>query len=111
VRLALETGKPIVPFAFVGGGEALPTIMNLYSLGKLMGVPYIPISPWLLPVPRPAEFQLLFSEPIHFEGSEDMEDERIQSLVEKVKARIAKLIRQGRDLREGRIAESELELK
>ncbi|MFW5875271.1 MAG: lysophospholipid acyltransferase family protein [Myxococcota bacterium] len=111
MRLALETGKPIVPFAFVGGGEAVPTVTNLYALGKLMGVPYIPLTPWLLPLPKPCEFQLLFSEPMVFEGTGNEDDERIQTYVEQVKARIAKLIKQGRDLREGRISESELELK
>lgn len=111
MRLALQTGRPIVPFAFVGGGEAVPTVMNLYTLGKLMGVPYLPVTPWLLPIPKPAEFQLLFSEPMYFEGTGEEDDERIGTYVEQVKARIARLIKQGRDLREGRISESELELK
>ncbi|MFW6067738.1 MAG: lysophospholipid acyltransferase family protein [Myxococcota bacterium] len=111
IRLALETGKPVVPFAFVGGGEAVPTMVNLYSLGKLLGIPYIPLTPWLVPFPRPSEFQLLFSEPMWFDGAGDEDDERIQTYVEQVKARIGKLIKQGRDLREGRISESELELK
>jgi 1-acyl-sn-glycerol-3-phosphate acyltransferase len=110
VRLALETGKPIVPFAFVGAGEAVPTVANLYAIGKLLGVPYIPVTPWLLPVPRPAEFQLLFGAPMAMEGTGNEDDQHIQLMVEKVKARIARLIKQGRDLREGRIAESDLEL-
>ena len=28
VRLALKTKTPIVPFGFLGGGEAMPTIAN-----------------------------------------------------------------------------------
>src|SRR5262249_26933115 len=46
VRLALETKTPIVPFSFIGGGEAIPTIANAYSLGKLFGAPYVPITPY-----------------------------------------------------------------
>jgi 1-acyl-sn-glycerol-3-phosphate acyltransferase len=110
VRLALETGKPVVPFAFVGAGEAMPTITNLYGLGKLLGVPYIPVTPWVLPVPRPAEFQLLFGAPVVIEGTGHEDDQHVQLLVEKVKARIARLIKQGRDLRQGRISEADLEL-
>ena len=36
----METRTPIIPFGFVGGGDAVPTIANLYRLGKLFGVPY-----------------------------------------------------------------------
>lgn len=109
-RLALETGKPVVPFAFVGAGEAVPTMANLYTLGKLLGVPYIPLTPWVLPLPRPTEFQLLFGAPMVLEGTGREDDQHIEQLVESVKARIARLIKQGRDLREGRISETDLEL-
>ena len=44
MRLALKTKSPIVPLGFIGGGEAVPTIMNSSTLGKLMGVPYVPIT-------------------------------------------------------------------
>ncbi|MGH7293650.1 MAG: lysophospholipid acyltransferase family protein, partial [Polyangiaceae bacterium] len=43
VRLALKTNTPIVPFAVLGGSEAFPTVANAYKLGRLLGVPYIPI--------------------------------------------------------------------
>ena len=37
-----KTKTPIVPFAFIGGGEAIPTVVNSYALGKLFGAPYVP---------------------------------------------------------------------
>src|SRR5262249_3447822 len=43
LRLALETKTPILPFAFVGGGEAIPTVFNAVGLGKLVGAPYVPV--------------------------------------------------------------------
>src|SRR4030095_7790311 len=49
IRLALKTGTPIVPLGFAGGGEAFPTVVNSYALGRLMGVPYLPVTPYLLP--------------------------------------------------------------
>ncbi len=45
VRLALKTKSPIIPFGFLGGGAAIPPIPNAYALGKLVGVPYIPVTP------------------------------------------------------------------
>ena len=34
VRLAMKTKTPIVPFAFLGGGEAIPTISNACRSGS-----------------------------------------------------------------------------
>jgi len=95
VRLALATGTPIVPFAFIGGGEAIPTVMNLYRLGRLMGAPYIPVTPWLLPLPRRVPLAIHYGEPIKLTGSPTDEDSVIERHVAQVKDRIAKLIEKG----------------
>jgi 1-acyl-sn-glycerol-3-phosphate acyltransferase len=108
MRLALETKTPIVPFGFVGAGEAMPTIANLYSIARLVGIPYIPVTRYLLPVPRPTVFQLLFGKPIVFEGSGTESDDEIEARVEQVKGTIAELVRQGRALREKKITAEEL---
>jgi len=110
MRLALETKSPIVPFGFVGGGEALPTIANLTRLGRVFGVPYIPVSKWILLVPRPTRFQLLYGKPMHFEGTGHERDEVVVAMVDQVKDRIGDLIRQGRRLREKEISEEDLVL-
>ncbi len=111
MRLALKTQTPIVPVAFVGGGEAIPTVMNLYKLGQLMGVPYIPVTPYLFPLPKPARLQLLYSEAMVFEGDGTEADEVILGYVEQVRARIAWLIEQARALRDGSMKPEELELR
>ena len=95
MRLALATGTPIVPFAFLGGGEAIPTVMNLYRIGKLLGAPYIPVTPWLLPVPRRVPLDIYYGEPMHFTGSETEEDAVIEGYVDQVKDRIAHMIEDG----------------
>lgn len=92
VRLALSTQTPIVPFAFIGGGEAIPTVLNLYKIGKLLGAPYIPVTPWLLPLPRRVPLKIVYSEPIRLQGSASDEDAVIEGHVETVKQRIAALI-------------------
>lgn len=101
VRLAMKMKTPIVPFAFLGGGEAIPTIANAYTLGRLFGVPYIPLTPWILPTPLPAKLEIHFSEPMTFEGSGSEEDEVVFGHVERVKDRIASLIEIGRKRRKG----------
>ena len=110
MRLALETGSPIIPFGFVGGGEALPTIANLKRLGRMFGVPYIPVTKWGLLVPKPTRFQLLYGKPMVFEGTGHERDEVVSAKVEQVKERIHILIRQGRALRDKVISEDELVL-
>lgn len=110
MRLALETKSPIIPFGFVGGGEALPTVANLKTLGRLIGVPYIPVTKWGLLVPKPTRFQLLYGKPMVFEGSGHERDEVCGAMVDEVKTRISDLIRQGRQLREKNITEADLVL-
>jgi len=102
LRLALQTRSPIVPFAFVGGGEAIPTFFNSKLLGRLVGAPYVPFTPYLLPVPLPVKLVLEIGEPMRFEGTGDEEDHVIDEKVAQVKARVAELIALGRAHREGR---------
>jgi len=99
VRLALKTKTPIIPFAFLGGGDAVPTVLNLYKLGRLMGVPYIPVTRYLLPIPRRVSLQVYYSEPMVFEGSGDEEDDVICGYVDQVKRRIAEMIAEGESTR------------
>lgn len=111
VRLALQTRTPIVPFAFVGGGEAVPTIANLYKLGRLFGVPYVPVTPWGVAVPLPVTLQLLYGAPIVLEGDPDDTDDVIIGHVERIKRRITDLIAQARQVRDGKRKETDLELR
>ncbi len=101
VRLALKTKTPIVPLGFVGGGEAVPTVMNSRTLGKLMGVPYVPITPYLLAAPLPAKLVVHYGKPLVFEGTGDEEDAVIKGYVDEVKARIADLVAAARADRAG----------
>ncbi len=99
VRLALQTNTPIVPFAFLGGGEAVPTIANLEGIGKLFGVPYIPVTPYLIAAPLPVSVSVHFGEPMQLEGTGAEDDGVIGAMVDRVKARIASLIEEGRSAR------------
>ncbi|QBR92533.1 lysophospholipid acyltransferase family protein [Nocardioides euryhalodurans] len=70
VSAALRTGVPIVPLSVVGAEEIYPLVGNVPSLARLLGMPYIPVTPffpWLGPlglVPLPSKWLLEFGEPI-----------------------------------------------
>lgn len=105
VRIALRTGAAIVPVAFIGGEEAVPTIWHWRSLARLIGAPYVPITPYILPIPRPVRCEIHCGEPMRFEGSGDEPDDVIQDCVDRVRDRIAGLIEEGRASRRRRLSE------
>ena len=102
VRIALRSGAPIVPFAFVGGEEAIPTVYHARRLARMMRAPYVPITPYGLPIPLPIQCSLHFGEPLHFEGDGTEPDHVIEGYVAQVKERIAGLIDEGRRMRHTR---------
>jgi 1-acyl-sn-glycerol-3-phosphate acyltransferase len=81
VSAALRTGVPIVPLSVVGAEEIYPLVGNIPSLARLLGVPYIPITPffpWLGPlgmVPLPSKWLLEFGEPIRTDEYDAVEAE------------------------------------
>jgi 1-acyl-sn-glycerol-3-phosphate acyltransferase len=70
VSAAMRTGVPIVPCSVVGAEEIYPLVGNIPSLARLLGVPYIPITPFfpllgpLGMVPLPSKWLIEFGEPI-----------------------------------------------
>lgn len=101
MRLALQTGSPIIPMGVLGGGAAVPTVTNLYRVGKLLGVPYLPVTPYLIPFPLPVSVEVHYGEPLRFEGTGDEEDHVVEGYVEVVKQRINELIQRRRQERWG----------
>jgi 1-acyl-sn-glycerol-3-phosphate acyltransferase len=94
MRLALQTGTPIVPVSIVGSEEQQPGLANLAGVGKLLGMPALPITPsfpLLGPLgllPMPVKYRMYFGEPLHFEGDPSEDDRHIQERVDIVKAAI-----------------------
>ncbi|WP_371405397.1 acyltransferase family protein [Kribbella sp. NBC_00662] len=70
VSAAMRTGVPIVPCSIVGAEEIYPLVGNIASLARLLGVPYIPITPFfpllgpLGLIPLPSKWLIEFGEPI-----------------------------------------------
>lgn len=107
MRIALQTKSPIIPFAFVGGEEAMPVIYHAQPLAKLLGIPYIPIPKHIVPLPKPEYCQIIYGEPLYFEGNGTERDAIIQEYVNEVKSQITALINLGRQRREERLLEAE----
>ena len=83
VSAALRTGKPIIPVSIVGAEEIYPLIGSSKALSRLLGLPYVPITPtfpWLGPlgaIPLPSKWIIEFGEPIetaHLGGQAAAED-------------------------------------
>jgi 1-acyl-sn-glycerol-3-phosphate acyltransferase len=70
VSAALATGVPIVPCSIVGAEETYPMVGNFASLARLLGLPYLPMTPtfpWLGPlglIPLPSKWIIEFGAPI-----------------------------------------------
>ncbi len=70
VSAALRTGVPIIPCSIVGAEETYPMIGNAKTLARVLGLPYLPITPTfpllgpLGAVPLPSKWIIEFGEPI-----------------------------------------------
>ncbi|MEV6285356.1 lysophospholipid acyltransferase family protein [Kribbella sp. NPDC051770] len=77
VSAAMRTGVPIVPCSIVGAEEIYPLVGNIASLARLLGVPYIPVTPFfpllgpLGMVPLPSKWLIEFGEPIRTDDFPD----------------------------------------
>jgi 1-acyl-sn-glycerol-3-phosphate acyltransferase len=78
VSAALRTGVPIIPVSIVGAEEIYPMIGNLKTLARLLGLPYVPVTPTfpllgpLGAIPLPSKWLIEFGEPIptdHYESA------------------------------------------
>jgi 1-acyl-sn-glycerol-3-phosphate acyltransferase len=77
VSAAVRTGVPIIPCSVVGAEEIYPLVGDLPALARLLGVPYIPITP-LFPllgplglVPLPSKWLIEFGEPIRTDSYDE----------------------------------------
>ncbi len=98
MRLALETGTPIVPVAVVGAEEQYPTIWNAKSVARLLGLPAVPIAPTMFVtagLPLPVKYRIYFGRPMAFEGDPDDDETVVGAQVGQVKDAIAALLDRG----------------
>ena len=70
VSAALRSGVPIIPCSIVGAEEIYPIVGNVKVLARLLGFPYMPVTPFfpllgpLGLIPLPSKWIIEFGEPI-----------------------------------------------
>lgn len=105
MRLAIETGTPIVPVAVIGAEEQYVNVGNLRWAARALGVPVVPVVPqWVMPggqLPLPTKYRLHFGEPMRFRGDPDEEDAIIEEKVWIVKQTIQSMLNRGLKERKG----------
>jgi 1-acyl-sn-glycerol-3-phosphate acyltransferase len=74
VEIAMRAGVPIVPIAVVGSEEAMPILFRIPALGRLLRLPYFPVTanmvamgPLGILVPFPAKLKLRVMDPVTFD--------------------------------------------
>jgi len=104
VRLALETGTPIVPVAVIGGEEQYPSIADFKPLARLLKMPAFPVMPQVffgMIAPLPTKYRLYFGDPFRFSGDPDDDDSAIEEKVWLVKSTIQSMVNRGLRERKG----------
>jgi 1-acyl-sn-glycerol-3-phosphate acyltransferase len=101
VELALRTGAPIVPCAVVGSEEIYPKLGELPILARLLGAPYMPVTPTfpllgpLGAIPLPSRWRIAFGAPLELGGlgPEDADDRAtVLEIAEDVRSRIQGMV-------------------
>jgi 1-acyl-sn-glycerol-3-phosphate acyltransferase len=91
-RLALSLDVPVVPVAVVGAEEIYPLVGRAEGIGRLMGMPYVPITPFfpilglLGAVPLPTKWYIRFGKPLRL-GPVDDESRVLRARIEAVALR------------------------
>lgn len=101
VKLCINTKSPLIPVGIVGAEEIHPIIFKSNMLAKLIGVPYIPITP-TFPlmglfglIPLPSKWAIHFGKPLNFSKYKKMPDElTIHRLSENVRGEIQDILKE-----------------
>ncbi len=105
VALALRTAAPLVPVAVIGAEEIHPIIAKWQWLARMIGLPYVPLTPtfpWLGVLgllPLPSKWRIVFGDPIdltalHGGGAHD-DDLLVNRLKEQIRERIQRMVVDG----------------
>jgi 1-acyl-sn-glycerol-3-phosphate acyltransferase len=96
-ELAIRHQAPIVPVGVVGGEEQMPALFTSRRLGRLFGLPVMPVP--AVPVPLPVRYHLRYGSPIpvHEEYSKADADDPlvVAEVAERVKLAVDALLKEG----------------
>jgi 1-acyl-sn-glycerol-3-phosphate acyltransferase len=102
VRLALRYHAPIVPVAVIGAEEIYPLVGRVRAVGQLLGIPYLPVTPFfpllgpLGMIPLPTKWTIRFGKPIILStGTQHRPDgTAVRAMAERTRERVQQMVRQ-----------------
>lgn len=104
-ELAIRYSAPVVPVALVGPEEQMPQLFRLERVGKLLGLPYLPVP--ATPLPLPVRYRVLYGPPIPTDRDYRPEQADDPAVVREASMRVrdavAALIAEGLRRRGGRL--------
>jgi 1-acyl-sn-glycerol-3-phosphate acyltransferase len=102
MRLALETGVPIVPVAVIGAEEQYISFGNLEPVARALNLPVLPVVPQVLlgGLPLPTKYHIRFGEPMRFHNA-ITDDDGIEENVFLIKRTIQSMLDEGLKSRKG----------
>jgi len=101
VRMSLKFSAPVVPVAVVGAEETYPLIARIPSLGRMIGAPYLPVTPFfpflgvLGAVPLPTKWYIRFGRPLTFDdlaGRRRLQKPAVQAKANEVRQIIQRML-------------------
>jgi 1-acyl-sn-glycerol-3-phosphate acyltransferase len=101
VRVALESGVPLVPVGIVGPEEAHPILFKWGTPGRVVGLPFLPVTPTfpllgpLGALPLPTKWVIRIGDPIdleHLAPDASTDELLVSRLTEELRARVQDLV-------------------
>ncbi len=94
-RICAQMGVDILPLAVIGAEEFFPYVYQAKKLAKLVGLPALPISANLIPLPSPVDIYIGRPIKIPKALNQDSSDFKIREEVNKVEQTIQEMISKG----------------
>ena len=101
IKLAIQTGVPIIPTAIIGSEEIHPIVFASEQIARPLGIPFFPLTPtfpWLGPlglIPLPTKWRIIFGKPVslkRYKKSDAGKEKIVEKLTEEVRTKIQKMI-------------------
>jgi 1-acyl-sn-glycerol-3-phosphate acyltransferase len=109
VRVALESGVPLVPVGVVGAEEAHPILFKWHTPARALGLPFLPVTPTfpllgpLGVLPLPSKWVIRVGKPLaldHLEPDAASDELLVSRLTEELRSQIQSLVEIGLSDRE-----------
>jgi 1-acyl-sn-glycerol-3-phosphate acyltransferase len=95
LRMAIAAKVEILPIAVVGAEEFFPFVYHLKKMANFLGIPALPLSPNLIPLPSPVDIYIGQPYSIPIEISPEALDDELEPYLLKIEQEIEQLTQNG----------------